>query len=334
MHDGKYAKFLSDYYGRDGVLKVFDLNPIESIEDLRTVKWGDDPQAGEPRKNTTLFEATQIQNILSWHGLAPRVYALGACEIFERNFPVQLTEFVEDDGKTLTQAEVNNFIQRCLEVGKKYGFGADVNIASPADVIANKLVDPQFMYFKKPYAEVVKERYLGNKYGKIYYQDVPELDLHGGPRKSELRVKELGLDRIDFKGKTVVDIGCAGGYFTRKAVDLGAKYADGLDFADQIDSARNVANLLGYFSNEYHVVDLAKDAWHIDYDIVFFLSLNYHIGIPQQVLDAPMVVFEDNGQQSRHFTRLGKPWTDHFSRITFIGKATDHGFKSIYHLYK
>jgi hypothetical protein len=335
IHKGRYADFFSWYFGKEGALKVFDLVPIRYSGDLHSVKWGDDPDHGTPRKNTTLWEATQIQNILSWYGLAPRVYGLDAVEINNKLFPVQFIEFLEyEEDKVLTQAEVNKVIDQCDQVGRKYGFSKEVNIASPADIINGKLVDPQFYAFDKPYQYTVHNIYRTNKYGKFYYQDVPELGLESGPRKSKQREIDLGLDRIDFKDKTVVDIGCAGGYFTRAAVDRGAKLADGLDELTQIESARNVANFLGYFNNSYYVVDLLKDKWHINYDIVFFLSLNYHIGIPQQVLDAPMVIFEDNSKETRNITTLGKPWTDHFSRIEFIGEASDHGRKSIYHLYK
>ena len=71
--------------------------------------------------------------------------------------------------------------------------------------------------------------------------------MHGGPRDSERRIKELGLDQIDFKNKTVWDVGCAGGFFTRYAIDRGAKRVIGFDNEATVNAARNMANYLGYF---------------------------------------------------------------------------------------
>jgi len=190
--------------------------------------------------------------------------------------------------------------------------------------------------FIRDYTQTIKDIYFKDgKYGKIYYQAVPELGLNGGPRKSLDRINYMQLEKVDFKDKWVLDIGCAGGFFCRYADNHGAKRVLGVDMEGPVFAAKHLANYLGNFNIDYEVVDLSKgyDTERI-WDIVFFLSLNYHIDIPEVVKKAKMVIFEDNGKTTRNLTELGKPWTDWFNRIEFVGKGLDHGDKSVYHLYK
>lgn len=333
---GDLVDYMCRKYGRPVALKVFDLHDVKTQEDILKVKWGDDPVDGGVRKNTGIYESAQIHNILSWHGLSNRVYGIETLYFGEKYYPMHVIELVEGDFYHSNDAvEIKKITSVIDEVGKWYGFEAIVHKVSVHDIIDGKMVDIQPYAFNKDYNETAKEIYFHNKYGKVYYQDVPELGLRGSPRKSMDRIKYLGLDKIDFNGKSVADVGCAGGFFARYAEEHGAKYILGLDHPDQIESARNMANALGYWRGEYQAVNLEKDTWDIsDCEIVFFLSLNFHIGIPQQILDAKMVILEDNGKESRALSELGKPWTDNFSRIEFIGRALDHGDKAIYHLYK
>lgn len=322
-------------YGRRVGLKIFDDVEVKSEEDFYSVKWGDDPKEGDPRINTTLWEATQIQNIASWSNLAPRIYGLETVFLGGAYRPAQITEVLYDEYLSVEEAFAT--YTRIEEIGQTLGISRGKMDVSANDSIGGKLVDFQTLFFSKPYKETVKDIYYDRgRYGKVYYQDVPEMGMNGGPRKSELRVEELGLDRLDFSRKTVWDVGCSGGYFCRYADAQGAKRVTGFDEKPIIEAARHMANHLGYFNIDYEVEDLSKEKVFIDSprpDIVFFLSMNYHIGIPEFLKYCPMIVFEDNGKESRLAEKLGSPWTDWFNRIEFIGRASDHGNKPIYHLY-
>lgn len=338
VHVGDLAEKMSEKYGREVGVKVFFLpeDEIKEPEDFYKVKWGDDPPQGQPRKNNTIFESSQIQNIMAWHDKSTRVYGLETVLIDGRYQPAQIIEVAKGDFYHTNDAtEIKKITDPINDLGIEYGFKALVRKVSLRDIIGGKFIDVHPYYFDRPYLDTVKARYFRNVYGKVYYQDIPELGMHGGPRKSADREKYLGLERIDFKGKKVADIGCAGGYFCRYASGHGAKRVTGYDFPDQVDSARNVANYLGYWNDDYIALNLTRDQWDVsDCDIVFYLSLNFHIGIPKQILEAKMLIFEDNGKESRAFDKLGEPWTSNFSRIEFIGRAVDHGDKAIYHLYK
>ena len=324
---------LSVKYGRPVGLKIFDDVAIESAEDIYIAKWGDDPLLEtDPRLNTTIWEATQIQNIAAFHGLAPRVYGLETCYLYGAYHPMQVIEVLDGPVPTIEEAEA--VYDAVAALGEKYHFGVEKRDVSMVDVIDGKLIDFQTFAFTKDYRDTVRELYCEDgKYGKVYYQEVPEIGLTGGPRKSELRIKELGLDQIDYSKKTVWDIGGAGGYFTRYALERGAKRVVGFDMEGPVSASRHMANYLGYFNADYEVVDLMNPSAlnHLPPpDIAFFLSLNFHVPIPEILQHVPMVVFEDNGKETRHLENPGKPWTDWFKTIEHRGACSDHGAKSIY----
>lgn len=331
--DCKMADIFRQKYGRsDAVLKVFDLEEIKKEDDFYHVKWGDDPINGGQRRNTKLWEATQIQNILAWHDLSVPVYGLETVSIAGKLVPAQITQKAEG---ACTQEEAQEVYDKCAKVGEEYGFAYDKADVSARDVMDGKLIDVQTFAFTRPYEETVKDIYCNDgRYGKVYYQDVPELDLSGGPRKSEDRVKYMQLDKVNFKGKSVVDFGCAGGFFLRYADNHGAKLVLGVDEVGPVKASRHLGNLLGNFNIDYEVADLRQEYNKYVFDIAFYLSENYHIPIPEDVLDAKFVIFEDNGKESRHVEALGKEWTDRFSNIKIVGKSKDHGDKLIYHLSK
>jgi SAM-dependent methyltransferase len=247
---------------------------------------------------------------------------------------MQITELAK--GSFVEDANIPALLEATDSVGKEFGFARETGKISIYDFIDGKLIDPQIYAFIKPYEEIVKDMYINlGRYGKVYYQNVPEIGLTGGPRNCALRAKELGLDNIDFTDKVVLDVGCAGGYFTRYAIDRGAGKAIGIDLKEPIEAARHLANYLGYFNNDYEVVNIKEQDYSSEgKDIIFFLSMNMHVGIPHYVLEAPFVVFEDNGEETRKLDQLGEPWTSHFKDIKFIGRNTEHGMKPIYHLSK
>lgn len=328
---------LSKVYRTPVMMKVYDT--CGELTDIRTYKWGDDPAEGMPAKNTLLWDATQIQNIAAWNGLAPKVFSLDKVIFEGKTYPVQIVEEVPTRGNWWDgygdESDAQLIYDQIQSLGEKYGFKVvskeDVN---KRDAIGSKLIDFQTFCFHEPYDALVRKSYIQDgKYGKVYYQDVPELKLSGGPRKSVDRIKTLALDRIDFKDKSVLDIGCAGGFFCRHALDQGAGYVRGVDMLQPVEAARNLANHLGKFAIDYEVADLSK-GYDDEFDIVLFLSLIFHVDIPEAVKKAKVVVFEDNSKNNRHKKELGKPWTDWFSKIEHVGVATDHGNKSIYHLRK
>jgi len=327
-------------YGRDSegmCLKVFYASPLEEGQTLKDALWGDNPlpPPSDTRKNTTVFAGSQVQNILWTKGISPRVFAVFEVMLDGKRVACQLTEFVEGECASKIE-EVYKVWGDTEAVGKEYGFTAQTKKMGVNDVIGGKNIDPQlWAWDKHSYKDIVKEIYCEKgRYGKVYYQGEPKIGLTGGPRKSLDRVEYMKLDKIDFKGKTVWDIGCAGAFFCRYAIDRGAKRVIGLDLKEPLEASFHVGNLLGYFNIDYVECDLKRGIPVADIpkaDIAFFLSLNLHVGIPQQMLETvDTLILEDNGKESRNNDVLGEPWTKYYKNIEFVGRALDHGDKACY----
>jgi hypothetical protein len=337
-----FLKRICSKYGRnpDGLcVKVFYGNPLKDDEPLGKALWGDNPKPGQPKINTTVMDASKIHNILWRHGLSPRVYAVfagrykGKYSYKGTKVACQLTDYLGKP-KPKSQGQIDSVIDRVVKIGGQYSFDCEKRIFNARDIIGGKIVDVQPFNFNKGYKEKVKKIYIEKgRYGKVYYQDVPELGLKGGPRKSLDRIKYLKLEGVSFNGKVVWDIGMAGGFFCRYASQRGAKRVIGIDKAKPVEAAFHLGNYLGHFNVDYMEANLKQ--WRPPpeiprADILLFLSENLHVGVPVWLREARFVVFEDNSREGRKRDKLGRPWTDWFSNIKFIGRAKDHGQKSIY----
>ena len=329
----KYSKL----YGVPVVLKIFDAvnQSFNEPKDLNHVTWG--PYVGHPQ-STLLLDATQIQAIASWYNLAPRVFHYSGIRINQcgetKWHPFQIVEDALGEYEE-TVEERDKVYYAVIDLGKEYAYTVGKKDVSFTDVKGGKLLDFQTLKLEENYPERVVEIYRDKcKYGKIYYQSIPNLGLNKGPRKSDQRIEYLGLERIDFKNKRVLDLGCSGGFFCRYAIDRGAAYVRGVDEENTIMGARTISNYLGYHSIDYQVQDIPKGYDEGEWDIVLFLSMIFHVPIPKVCKESQLVVFEDNSEDNRHKEVLGKPWTDWFNQIQYIGRAKDHGDKAIYHLKK
>lgn len=323
------------------ILRIFTAYPQEDFSEksLCDFHWGDYPTENRPQKKwCRLPEGTIIQNICWMYGLAPRVYEIVGIEYDGKKYFAQI---IEDLG--IGKTEINKAYEvykEVIKLGERYGFEIGKEDVSEKDVINGKLVDFNTLHFTDNHLQRIKDAYgYYAKYGKIYYQRVPELDMNNGPRQSLERIKYMRLDEIDFKGKSVLDLGCAGGFFCRDAKDRGAERVLGIDFKDCVDSdnilaAKLLANELGYWDIDYWERDLRNDMSDelFEFDIVYFLSMNYHIGIPKWLpkVTKEVCIFEDNSKGRDALETL----KNMFSKVEFIGKALDHGDKSLYRCWK
>lgn len=92
---------------------------------------------------------------------------------------------------------------------------------------------------------------------------------------SRKKLKKLFLP-VDLSGKTVLDIGCAEGFFLREAIERGAKIAKGIDISKQRVLVNRYINKLWGYSDKISVrvgnfMDLDEK-----YDIILCLSIIHH----------------------------------------------------------
>lgn len=65
--------------------------------------------------------------------------------------------------------------------------------------------------------------------------------------------------KVDFKDKTVIDLGCNFGLFSRLATELGAKHVTGLDYLPEVvEGATLLASLYGYKNISYQTFNIEK----------------------------------------------------------------------------
>ena len=327
------------------LLKVFFTIPYSKTNKIEDYLWGDNPQKGGQKKNTRLLDATIIQNISEQEGLAPRVYAwvlvnyqnkvviaqvvekLGYEESKKVDGEVLIADFQKTHDRAITAGD------KVKKLGEKYGFRMVANHFSRWDEIDEKLIDFQMYELERPYYEKVKEAYReGTKWGKIYYQPIPEMDLNKGPRNREKRIQEMELDKIDFKGKTVLDIGCSGGAFMRYALDNGATRVVGLDEVKVADGARAMANAMKYWNADFYGVDLNRENTESlrkktgveKFDIVFYLSMFRHVHFPSfiwEMCGEKSIIEWNNWKTEDEILDLVK---ERFN-IETQGRTTDHG---------
>lgn len=338
---GKHCIIVQHPEHKDRILKIFNVYPIEEFgqQAVDDALWGDLPANREdPLMSVSLKDATKIQNYCWLEGLAPRVYAIRGVLLNNKKCLAQ--EIEKLDKHSENEAEAYEVYKKVKKLGEYYGWGNDKDDVSAVDVMDGKLVDFNTFHFQDEHQDKIKGIHFElAKYGKIYYQDIPELGLHGAPRKSEDRVKYMKLDALDFKGKSVADYGCAGGYFTRYARSQGATRVTGYDYEDvkgsnNIKAARIIANELGYWDIDYVDKDLRTFVGvpHPHHDITFFLSMNFHIGIPEWLaaVTKEVCIFEDNSKNRDALPALQKM----FTKVEKVGEALDHGNKPIYHCWK
>ncbi len=131
----------------------------------------------------------------------------------------------------------------------------------------------------------------------------------------------------DIQTKTVLDLGCNNGYFTREAMKRGAKRAVGVDVSDAIVGARELAKQEGVDA-EFWQANLDSPEFRKfcpRFDIVFCLSVITHVKDKVEFINwldgiaKHIIVFESNhGERNKQHIEILKE-TMWFESITYIG---------------
>lgn len=278
-HSDALERLLYRRFARRGLcLKVF--RQVLHGPDMTSVKWG----------GTRLSVATQVQNLFALHGIAPRVYSLA---IINNKWAVQVTQYAEGDGQP-NYSEARRIIKK-YRLGIKGKPKEDATRAAirytrfPFKWVGGLYVDFGRYYFREPkwYRAYLKGK-LCIRFQKpkgsaaVAYQAVPELGVEG-QRNHRHRVKHMQLDGLDFRGKTVLDLGCNNGAMMREALRRGAKRVVGVDNR-RVSYWCQVMNQLEYWNYDMLPLDLPEQAGMIEvctgiakFDIVLALALVQHI---------------------------------------------------------
>ena len=296
IYRGRKLDYIAALFDRKNIcLKIFrgDFCPLEDFW------WGFET----PKKGSKLIEATHIQNIFAHHRLAPRVYGIIIVEVGGK---LHYAQVVEDAGHFIEKPfdDQPEFFRNKIEpITEKYQIEFMDDGREP-NLINNLYVDFQGFHLPEDYRLLLKNRIYGianiGKWGPWEnYQSV--LELKGG-RITDHRIERLALDDINFKRKTVLDIGCSEGLFCHYAEKHGARRIVGIDLPGVVKPLWELASYLGYYNIDFHGYDLLKQTPEKlgKFDIVLFLSMGLHVGLPDWVMGMTdyLLVYEGNARDT------------------------------------
>lgn len=118
--------------------------------------------------------------------------------------------------------------------------------------------------------------------GKIYHNIYIGNKQYGGHKDCEQTWTQIA-SCIDFKDKTVLDLGCYYGFFSFRAEEYGAKKVVGYDYGNLPEVTNKLAQLKNSKAT-FESVDLDKMDTQETPDIIFLLNVLHHNSAPLHVL--------------------------------------------------
>lgn len=319
---------INDIYGRDNIcLKIFH----KEFLPIKEFIWGDI----ETGNGNNLIDCTIIQNLYAMNNVAPRIYDLVIVEFTNRKYYAQITDFVVGEKREIKEAR--DVMGNLSKISAKYKIKKTID-NNNNNIKNGYWLDYQAFYFMD------KEKYFNNLIEKIKvlspcsnanipYVDIEELGLEG-MRDFKHRIDKYKFNEIDFKGKTVLELGCNCGEFCREMSRRGAKRIIGIDYyKEMLDIEKELNNYMGYYNIDLYrenlkcedAVDKIKKITGINkFDIILFLSMDQHVGFPVGIGSICNELFILEGgvaQREEHFR--GKMEKE-FDEVYVDGKTNDH----------
>ena len=317
------SKQLEKLYCRKNLgLKVFK-NPATA----KNPRWGN---------GVGLHRATVIQNLCAREGLAPRVYDW----VSVNDRLAQVTEYIPKDPKPQDQRAR---YRKLVEFMKKYDL-ISVAVGNSLDAgvrnwRGSKFVDFSHLQFADYDAYIksldTRARMRRGKLLSKAYQPVPELGIRGS-RDVPARMKNLQLDKIEWEGKTVLDIGCNFGAFSRYATDAGAIRVAGVDKKGQLTFEIN--NVLRYWNMDLIAGRLPGKIKLPKADIVFMMAFHNYVGGLEAALSfvAPvacnLLIIESHGGEDK--VECESVLNKFFQRVHYLGFVKDPMVRHQWHCWK
>ena len=275
---------------------------------------------------TSVRDLILIQNIFATHGLAPRVYK--TWELIHKGKKRYALE-VDYLGKYDPKFKIGGVKDRVAGLCELYHIKPyEQDLGEPFNYVGGKFVDFHgWKIDRKKYKKDLIRRinditHFGKSMNgvRVAYQGTEDFN---GKRKTEDRLRKLG--KIDFKGKTVLDIGCNLGVFCIEAMKGGAKSVRGWDKPEVIQLAKEWANLNEHWEIRYYGTDITTvGCCSVVFDIVFFLAMEDYLGIPKWLHDSVGDVMYFEGHDYSDNAKLRAELEKHYT-IEDLGFTDDRG---------
>lgn len=335
-------KISFDYFGRKSRLLVSKEN-IEKIgleyNERRCIKIKVSPDFIDNVERVKRIAL--INQYFYYKGLSPKIYNVGTVIIDKIIYPYFEVGYIGDKKNTVNIQEIKNKI---IEEAKKVDWITkiyDVDLENQDNYIGNKYIDFHGWEMDMDKFYIWLKELIGNQthwghtneQGKRYaYQDY---DYEEGKRRVDLRIKHLGIDTLDLKNKTVLDIGCNLGMMANYASENGAKRVAGVDLKPVIEAADLYRTYKGYKTEFYYdKLDSKKLKDYGKFDVVFYLAMSYSLGFPSELSEITNEVLIYEGHEGEKESETGRKLKGLFRDVRFNGFTFDRGKRPIFTCYK
>jgi hypothetical protein len=281
-------------------------------------------------QGTDTEETVLIMNIMYAHGLAPRIYRLDKLDGRTVIIMERLTGMGEMNGNDVKLEEICRRPE--YEISMYSGDHDEIRY-NDENWFSGKYVDFGGFRFKsrEEYEKRLFERIDSvTHFGKAYegrrasYQSIDSRKIDG-KRKTSYRIEQMGLSRQEFRGKTVLDIGCNLGMFLHYAACRGASGCVGFDLPEIILVAHEFAGLEGRYDISFTTSLPTEHA-----DIVFYLAMSKYLGFPEWLksVTKEVLYYEGHANDSRENTE--RQLSRLFGTVEFLGMTTDRSERLLY----
>jgi hypothetical protein len=282
-----------------------------------------------------------VQNIFAYYGLSPKIADL----IFLRKdsttvYLAMVLDYIESGdssssietvisksdelGVEIIDIGENNFVNGQFTDFDQCGFAKKFTRDMKVQDGVVSLVRHRQSYGREAIFEKIR---TGLVFGKEVtpYQSIEELNIKGKRNNIE-RGRFIKFDNLP-NNFTVLDVGCNGAYFIRRAFDCGATYGVGFDLPEVCEAACWLNSYLGYFN-----VDFVNEVPDMSFDLVFFLSAIDYIKEQEKIFSKVkhLMYFEGHGTNPPDkYLEILKPFFDEVKVVGYVDDAPESGKRVI-----
>ena len=306
--------FLNSYKNKNIGLKILINNKILKSKDMKS-SYGLRPFG----KYADVKEILRVGNRMNLLGIGPKIYDLICLEDKKGSrayaYLTENYDYLED--KKLDATDVSLFLKKLTEDkwlrptwNTTYLIDDfEIERENP-NLLKTKNDEIKFLDFQafsipneNEYINEIVKDFEVTSFGKkrifskrnYLYQVLPEIQ--GGKRDTLKRWNEFDkmFEKVDFslENKVILDVGCNIGMNCYYALSKGSKYVYGIDKEEVAIKANQILNALGVTRSKIIGLDLKsiQDLGYIenfiknDIDILFYCSIDGHIGYPNQIRD-------------------------------------------------
>lgn len=267
-----------------------------------------------------LTEKAIIRDIFAYEKIGPRIYKLGKFT----GYDCLEVEHIEGE----RYASFNPYTRENIKkLFKKYPFilPYEVDLGVAENYIGDKYIDFHGFQLNKPkfkewlHKEINQRTHWGHlddNDKKFSYQSCELV----GKRDMGYRIKQMKLDKINFRNKKVLDVGCNLGMFMHYITDKG-----GSCIGYDTPPIMNIASIYRFWTKPYADIEFRLPSDE-EFDIQLHLAMVHTFGYPEAI--APLTIFEGHNLQDED--KVEQELKKNFTKVQFINYTKDRGIRPVF----